>query len=162
MVAYSPSIGCVANQYVKAVGRGQGNTAKNREQNIKTAVMIKQGMLQSLCLSFDHLLELGELSYLILKRRIRASCWLINFEFFSWIAVFRAYFLDTLGSWKYLQLYGLSHSHFLWQRGLSYKIWKRGSRAVIWSLEESDWITGRRTMSIIQVIVKRPSYISAV
>jgi len=33
MVAYSPSIGCVANQYVKAVGRGQGNTAKNREQN---------------------------------------------------------------------------------------------------------------------------------
>ena len=69
MVACSPtSIGCVATQNVEAVGGGQGITAKNKsktEQNNKTAVMIKQGMLQSLCLSFGYLLELGELSYLI-------------------------------------------------------------------------------------------------
>ena len=137
MVACSPTCnGCVATQNVEAVGGGQGNTAKNREQNNKTAVVIKQGMVQSLCLSFGYLLELGELSYIIWKRRIRATCWLKNFEIYSWIAIIRAYTLDTLGSWKYLQLYGLSHSHFLWQMGLSYKIWKRGSRAVIWSLEE--------------------------
>ena len=66
MVACSPtSIGCVATQNVEAVGGGQGMTAKNREQNNRTAVVIKQGMFQSLSLSFDYLLELGELSYLI-------------------------------------------------------------------------------------------------
>ena len=66
MVACSAtSSGCVATQNVEAVGGGQGITAKNREQNNKTAVVIKQGMLQSLCLSFGYLLQLGKLSYLI-------------------------------------------------------------------------------------------------
>ena len=69
MVACSAtSIGCVATQNIEAVGGGQGITAKNKsktEQNNKTAVVIKQGMFQSLSLSFDYLLELGELSYLM-------------------------------------------------------------------------------------------------
>ena len=69
MVACSAtSIGCVATQKVEAVGGGRGITAKTKsktEQNNKTAVVIKQGMLQSLCLSFCCLLELGKLSYLI-------------------------------------------------------------------------------------------------
>ena len=66
MVACSAtSSGCVATQNVEAVGGGQGNTAKNRKQNSKTAVVTKKGMLQSRCLPFGYLLELGELSYLI-------------------------------------------------------------------------------------------------
>ena len=58
----------MATQNVEAVGGGQGITAKNKsktEQNNMTAVVIKQGMLQSLCLSFGYLLQLGKLSYLI-------------------------------------------------------------------------------------------------
>ena len=66
MAACSPTnSGCVATMNVEAVGGGQGNTAKNTEQNNRTAVVIKQGMFQSLSLSFDYLLELGELLYLI-------------------------------------------------------------------------------------------------
>ena len=57
--------GYVATMNVEAVCGGQGNTAKNRRQNIRTALVTKQGMFQSLSLSFDYLLELGELSYLI-------------------------------------------------------------------------------------------------
>ena len=78
MSARSPTnSGYVATMNVEAVGGGQGITAKNKsitEQNNKTVVVIKQGMLQSLCLSFGYLLKLGKLSCLILKRRIRATC----------------------------------------------------------------------------------------
>ena len=53
MVACTPtSGGCVAVQTVEEVGGGQGNSAKNREQNNNSEETRKQGMPQ---LSFCHL-----------------------------------------------------------------------------------------------------------
>ena len=55
----------MATQNVEAVCGGQGNTAKNREQNNRTAEVKNEGMLQSYWLSFGYISELGELSYTI-------------------------------------------------------------------------------------------------
>ena len=80
--------------------------------NNSTRVMWKQELLQPLWLSLDCLLELGKLSYLIWKRRFRATCWYQNIHHCPTDKYFMIIFWELLGSTKevtFMRLYFFSY-----------------------------------------------------
>ena len=81
-------------------------------RNNSTRVMWKQELLQPLWLSLDCLLELGKLSYLIWKRRFRATCWYQNIHHCPTDKYFMIIFWELLGSTKevtFMRLYFFSY-----------------------------------------------------
>ena len=72
----------------------------------------KLGLPQPLWLSLDCLLELGKLSYLIWKRRFRATCWYQNIHHCPTDKYFMIIFWELLGSTKevtFMRLYFFSY-----------------------------------------------------
>ena len=66
------------------------------------------------------------------------TCWgllhkIVRFETYLPVGTFPAGWYVCAASCKWPQHFGLSHSHFLQQRGLPYLIWKRRGRAFLWT-----------------------------
>ena len=85
-------------------------------------------------MSLGCLLELVRLSYLIWKRRFRATCWYENQDHCPTDRYFMIIFWCPPGVWKHATLFCLSLSNLLTYIRLPYIRWKGTSIALIWGI----------------------------